>query len=198
VTRKLTATQRMLRAHRDNVSVDEGPTPERAAKAEIRPPEITRAVRRDAPEIVDVLSKHATRLDWEQLECLKWCANTYVSAAASMALNSYEPRVDQGGWRSHPGIEMLLDTQCCTDLDRVRERLNPPVRGLLDVFLEAMSNPRHPCPFAKAVSMLIGAPIDRIFQKRRPSSILAQSDLTAEVLKCLADEIQLVKERNGG
>ncbi len=151
-TRTLIATPIMLRAHRANVRIDPlGPTPERAAKAEIRPPAIDQQVHRDAPEVLDIFKKYGDLQAWDGLKEYVTARNS--EAAAGIVANGYEPRVDGGGWRSYGGIEGLPKEfhEQSANLAQIHERLGRQARAALDALADAARDPQNPCPFEKFV-----------------------------------------------
>ena len=176
-----------------------GPTPERAAKAEIRPPALDQAFRRDAHEIVTVLDRFAPHLAQEQIDLLLGYAKTAAGQeTASLAGNAYSPRVDQGGWRGDRDDDDPVDERRLEDfrlasagLARVRRSLGNEARRLFDALIDAINNPRSPCPFERMVT--------RAFISQFPRAKVGGLDilradrqtLTLVALKLLLAEIQL-------
>lgn len=148
----LTASPEMVRAHRATVRVEPvGPTPERAAKAEIRPPALDQEVHRDAPEVLDIFKKYGDLRAWDRVKGYVTARNS--EAAVGFVANAYEPRVDGGGCGICGGIETLPTEfhQQSGDLAAIYQRLGRPARAALDALTEAVCDPQNPCPFEKFV-----------------------------------------------
>ena len=194
MTRILTATPSMVDAHCARQPL--GPTPERAAKAEIRRPALDQASRRDAHEIVTVLDRCTPHLKQEQIDLLMGYAQTVAAQeTASLAGNAYSPRVDQGGWRADRDEDNPVDDRrladASADLARMRRILGNDARRLFDALIDAINNPRHPCPFEGVVTRAFILQFPRA--KVGGVNIVGadRQTLTLLALKLLLAEIQL-------
>lgn len=182
----LTATPSMLHAHASHPQIQPiAPTPERMAKSEIRRPVVDQDARRLTFEVVDPIAKLGEYLPQHLADVLKdYVRVRAVEETASLARSSYEPRVDNGGWRSHGGLDGLPKEfhEECGHLAQMHRRLSPQMREFADALADAVTSPRISCPFEKA--------IQRLFPYLQHE---AQFGAAIASLHWLADELQLAR-----
>ena len=158
------------------------PTAERLQNGYILPPVVTPTERRDAPKDLDVVARYEQHLPQKAIDALRDYTTARIELeAATWALNNYQAKVDQGGWKSIGGLDSRKDEfhAEAARLERLHRKLTPQMRAAADALTDAIRNPRKPCPFESYVA--------RINPQRR-GKVRKE---TISLLNKLAAEIQL-------
>jgi hypothetical protein len=136
-------------------SSDYWPTPERSAMVEVLKPLIDRGPHQRPHEVVDVITKHASQLTQQEADGVRDYVDVRLSEATrTLSFSGYAPGVDNGGWRSIGGIEKHLELEdfgAETEIERIHAKFGQKMRAVADALVEAVKEPRRPCPFERAI-----------------------------------------------